>query len=177
MYVLLQNGGDRVKAKYTTKFDGLTKIATQIEGLKKRTVKVGALQGDYAWLAGIMEYGCNIPVTPKMRAFLSANGLHLKKSTTVIRIPERSFLRAGHDKNADRVMTQTGRALSLVVAGRMSVDELLDLCGQQMATAIKTYMRDLDSPPNHPYTIEQKGSSNPLIDTGGLLESITWKKE
>lgn len=128
-------------------------------------------------VAGIHEYGCTIPVTPKMRAFLHGQGLHIKDSTTHIKIPERSFLRSGHDANIDRVMTQTSRALSLVVAGRMSVDEMLDLCGQQLATAIKTYMRDLDSPPNHPYTIDQKGSSNPLIDTGGLLESITWKKE
>ena len=59
----------------------------------------------------------------------------------------------------------------------MSVDDMLDLYGQQMATAIKTYMRDLSQPPNHPYTVEQKGSSNPLIDTGAMLESITWRKE
>lgn len=54
---------------------------------------------------------------------------------------------------------------------------MLDLYGQQMATAIKLYMRNLDTPPNHPFTLEQKGSSNPLISTGGLLESITWEVE
>ena len=74
-------------------------------------------------------------------------------------------------------MKQTERALSQVVAGKMTVDDMLDLCGQQFATAIKTYMRDLSNPANHPYTVDQKGSSNPLIDTGGLLESITWDKE
>ena len=163
--------------KHTTKFDKLTEMKTQLEGMKDRSVKVGALQGDHAWLAGIHEYGCNIPVTPKMRAFLHHQGLHLKPSTTVIKIPERSFLRSGHDANIDRVMQQTNRALSQVLAGKMSVDDMLDLCGQQLATAIKTYMRDLDNPANHPYTVEQKGSSNPLIETGGLLESITWKKE
>lgn len=163
--------------KYTTKFDKLTELTTQLEGMKSRKVKVGALQGTNAWLAGIHEYGCNITVTPKMRAFLHSQGLHLKPTTTVIKIPERSFLRSGHDANIDRVMTQTNRAISQVLTGKMSVDDMLDLCGQQLATAIKTYMRDLSSPANHPYTVEQKGSSNPLIDTGGLLESITWKKD
>lgn len=163
--------------KHTTKFDKLTALTTQMQGMKSRNVKVGALQGDNAWLAGIHEYGCDIPVTPKMRAFLHSQGLHLKDSTTVIRIPERSFLRNGHDENIDRVMTQTNRAISQVLAGKMSVDDMLDLCGQQLATAIKTYMRDLSDPANHPYTVEQKGSSNPLIQTGGLLESITWKVE
>ena len=163
--------------KYTTKFDKLTKLTTQLEGMKGKKVKVGALQGDNAWLAGIHEYGCRIKVTPKMRAFLHHQGLHLKDSTTEIVIPERSFLRSGHDANIDRVMEQTNRAISQVVAGKMSVDDMLDLCGQQLATAIKKYMRDLDNPANHPYTVEQKGSSNPLVDTGGLLESITWKKD
>ena len=124
-----------------------------------------------------VRLGCDIPVTPKMRAFLHSQGLHIKDSTTHIKIPERSFLRAGHDENADRVMKQTERAISLVLDGKMSVDDMLDLCGQQFATAIKTYMRDLRDPANHPYTIDQKGSSNPLIDTGGLLESIIWRKK
>ena len=112
-----------------------------------------------------------------MRAYLHRQGLHLKDSTTVIKIPERSFLRTGHDENADRIMKQTKRALSQVIAGKMSVDDMLDLCGEQFATAIKDYIRDLSSPENHPFTIEQKGSSNPLVDTGGLITSITWEKE
>ena len=158
----------------TNKLPDISKIATTLSG---RTVEVGALAGDHKWLAGIHEYGCDIPVTPKMRAFLHANGLHLSQNTTVIRIPERSFIRTGHDANVERIIKQTERALGQVIAGKMSVDDMLDLYGQQMATAIKLYMRDLKTPPNHPYTIEQKGSSNPLIDTGELLESITWRKD
>ena len=111
-----------------------------------------------------------------MRKFLHSQGLHLKDSTTHIVIPERSFLRTGHDENVDKVLTQTGRAIGQVIAGKMSVDDMLDLYGQQMATAIKTYMRDLSKPENHPYTTEQKGSSNPLVDTGGMIESIVWEK-
>ena len=166
-----------MKVKIKTEFDRLPEIQTNLKSMKEKKVKVGALKGENAWLAGIHEYGCNIRVTPKMRAFLHKQGLHLKDSTTVIKIPERSFLRTGHDKNADRILKQTERAISQVIAGKMSVDDMLDLYGQQLATAIKTYMRDLSTPPNHPYTVEQKGSSNPLIDTGDLLESITWEKE
>ena len=164
-------------AKYKTVTNKIPQLTERLKSLNGRRVEVGALQGDNRWLAGIHEYGCDIPVTPKMRAFLHSQGLHLKESTTHIKIPERSFLRGGHDKNADRILKQTERAIGLVVDGKMSVDDMLDLYGQQMATAIKTYMRDLRSPENHPFTIEQKGSSNPLIDTGGMLESITWRKK
>lgn len=163
--------------KYKTVVDNLPRLETTLKGLSKVKVKVGALQGSHAWLAGIHEYGCNIPVTEKMRAYLHYNGLHLKDSTTHIRIPERSFLRTGHDENVDRVLTQTGRALGQVIGGKMDIDTFIDLYGEQMATAIKKHMRDLSGPANHPYTMEQKGSSNPLVDTGALIESIVWEKE
>ena len=162
-------------AKYTTKKDRLDEVTASLKSLKGRKVQIGAT-GESGWLAGIHEYGCDIPVTPKMRAFLHSQGLHLSASTTVIHIPERSFLRTGHDENANKVMEQTERAIAQVVAGKMSVDQMLDLCGQQFATAIKTYMRNLSTPANHPFTIDRKGSSNPLIDTGSLMESISWKK-
>lgn len=112
-----------------------------------------------------------------MRAFLHRQGLHLKDSTKYIKIPERSFLRSGFDENNDRIIKNTERAIGLVLDGKMSVDDMLDLYGQQFATAIKTYIRDLSTPENHPYTVKQKGGSNPLIETGSLLLSITWKKE
>lgn len=112
-----------------------------------------------------------------MRAYLHAQGLHLSPSTTEIVIPERSFLRNGHDANSDRIIKQTERAIGMVIGGRMTVDDLLDLYGQQMATAIKKYARDLRTPPNHPFTIEQKGSSNPLVDTGDMIEHIMWEKK
>ena len=117
-----------------------------------------------------------LPVTKKMRGYLASQGLYLKASTTHIRIPERSFLRTGHDTYADKVLKKAEMALGQVIGGKMDIDTWLDMFGQMMATKIKTYIRDLDSPPNHPFTIEQKGSSNPLVDTGNLIESITWKK-
>ena len=163
--------------KWKTTINKLPIIETHLKGLKDKKIKIGALDGENAWLEAIHEYGCRIKVTPKMRAYLHSQGLHLKNSTQEIVIPERAFLRNGHDTNADRIMEQTGRAVAQVVVGKMTPDDMLDLCGQQFVTAIKMYMRDLKDPPNHPFTIEQKGSSNPLIDTSAMLESISYKKE
>lgn len=163
--------------KWKTTINKLPQVAATTKALSNRAVKVGALQGENAWLAGIHEYGVSIPVTEKMRAYLHGQGLHLKTTTTHIRIPERSFLRTGFDDNHDRIIMQTERALCQVLAGSMSIDDMLDLYGQQMATAIKKRIRDINSPALHPYTIAKKGSSNPLVDSGGLVESITWTKE
>ncbi len=167
--------------KYKVKKDRIPEVISSMRSLNGKKVNVGALRGEHAWLAGIHEYGCNIPVTPKMRAFLHSQGLHLRASTQYIRIPERSFIRSGYDENADRILKQTERAIGMVVAGKLSVDDLLNLYGQQMATAIKTYAVRLSDPPNHPFTIDQKGSSNPLVggspDSSSMIESIIWKVE
>lgn len=126
-------------------------------------------------LASVHEYGCNIAVTPKMRAFLHSQGLHLKPSTTVIKIPERSFLRASHDEHSDDVLKSSERALGQVVTGKMSVEQYMEMVGRDYVTMIKDYIVELKTPENHPFTVDRKGSSNPLIDTGNLLSSISYR--
>ena len=161
--------------RYKTKKDKFPEMLRQIEVLNGKSIEVGCIEGKHKWLAAIHEYGCNIKVTPKMRAFLHAKGLHLRKDTTVIRIPERSFLRSGHDKEIDGVMEKAGRAVGQVLSGQMSEEQLFDLIGEMLSTKIKAYARDLSKPSNHPYTVEQKGSSNPLVDTGNMIEGIAWR--
>jgi hypothetical protein len=161
--------------KWKTTVNKMPDMTKSIKTLDGRKVEVGVIEGEHQWLAAIHEYGCNITVTQKMRAYLHYHGLHLSPNTTTIKIPERSFLRTGHDKNIDKVMKQADRAVEQVAGGYMSDQQLLDLVGQVLTTNIKTYARDLSNPPNHPYTVEQKGSSNPLVNTGGMIEGITWR--
>lgn len=54
-------------------------------------------------------------------------------------------------------------------------DQILEQVGAFAVGAVQQYMTDLQTPPNAPYTVEQKGSSNPLIDTGALRASVTYK--
>jgi hypothetical protein len=126
-------------------------------------------------LAAIHEYGLEIEVTDKMRGFLATQGLHLKKTTKYIKIPERSFLRSSHDENAEAVLKEAERALGQVLGGQMSLDQYLDMIGRNYVTMVKDYIVELNSPPNHPFTVEQKGSSNPLVSSGGLVESISYR--
>ena len=97
--------------------------------------------------------------------------------TRSVKIPERSFLRAGHDKYSDEVLKKVERAINQVLNGKMSEQEFLDMAGRMLATKIKKYARDLDSPPNSSATILAKGTDNPLVKTGGMIESITWRVE
>ena len=163
--------------KYKTKKDKFPEVQRTLETLNGRKVTVGCLKGEHAWLAGIHEYGCSIPVTPKMRAFLHYKGYHLSKSTTVIVIPERSFIRTGHDTYIDEVMKKASQLLKQVAGGAMSSDQLLNSVGLMLSTKIKKFARDLSSPPNSGMTVQEKGSSNPLVDTGNMIEGITFEVE
>lgn len=57
----------------------------------------------------------------------------------------------------------------------LPVGQIMEQVGAFAVGAVQQYMTDLQEPPNSPYTIEQKGSSNPLIDTGALRASVTYK--
>lgn len=163
--------------KYKTTKSEFPAIEQRLKALNGRKVIVGA-SGDHAWLVGIHEYGLKIAVTPEMRAYLHAKGLHLKASTTHIVIPERSFMRAGHDAHVDEVMKKVRLAVGQVVSGQMSEDRFLDMIGQMLSSKIKAYAIDLRKPENHPFTVEEKGTDNPLVGReSSMIESITWEVE
>lgn len=89
--------------KVTVNLGKLSKVLQKLE--KKRSIRVGILGKNgskkvpdsdltLADLGAVHEFGAKINVTPKMRGFLHYLGVHLKKETTQIVIPVRSFLRA-----------------------------------------------------------------------------------
>lgn len=126
-------------------------------------------------LASIHEYGCRINVTPKMRAYLHRQGLHLKATTTQIVIPERSFIRAGYDQNEKSFLDFVEKKLVEGITKGHSADSILTVCADELAGAIQEYAINLSSPANHPFTVQRKGSANPLVDTGSMVGAIKGK--
>lgn len=126
-------------------------------------------------IAHVNEFGCNIEVTDKMRAYLHTIDIHLKASTKSINIPERSFMRAGYDDNKSKFIARGNKLLTKVIRLELPVHAFYEALGEYMVGRIQKYLTSLRTPPNHPTTIKDKGSSNPLIDTGRLRQSITYK--
>ena len=150
-------------------------MMANLESIDDRDINVGFLDdSEQAWLAGIHEYGCRIKVTPKMRAYLHRQGLHLKDSTTEIVIPERSFLRTGFDTYHEEVIAKSEKALSRCLAAG-NTEPVLEAIGLLLRDKIYDYAVELQFPPNHPFTTERKGSSNPLVDTGDMLSALTYE--
>ena len=164
-----------VKTSHKSKGLDFDEMIQRMKTLDGKGVEVGVLKGEHKWLAGIHEFGCNIEITPKMRAYLRGRGLYLKKSTTHIRIPERSFLRTGYDKNRDAVAKKATKCAADVVAGKMTARGCQQAVGMELASKIKDHAIGLSSPGNHPFTVGNKGSSNPLVDSGDMIGGITWR--
>lgn len=89
-------------------------------------------------------------------------------------IPERSFLRFTILANRKRyidLMRQLGNG---ILINRFDVPTALGIFGEQLVSDIKARITSNIAPALAPSTIQRKGSTTALIDTGRLLNSITW---
>jgi hypothetical protein len=102
-------------------------------------------------------------------------GITIRKERGSIVIPERSFLRTTFDDKNNEWFKFLKKQLDHVINGRINAQVLCDRLGAKMVGDIQEKLTDINSPPNAPATIAKKGSSNPLIDTGGLRQRITYK--
>lgn len=90
-------------------------------------------------------------------------------------LPERSFIRATIQKEKKAIVALQKKLMKQITAGEMKIEQALGLIGEFVADKIRQRIVSLKSPPNTPETIAKKGSSNPLIDTGQLKNSITYE--
>ena len=86
-------------------------------------------------------------------------------------VPERSFLRTTMDERRGDIARLMTKALNRV--GSISAKDALSILGQFVENAVKAKITSLNEPPNAPSTIAKKGSSNPLVDTGQMKNSVT----
>jgi len=165
-------------ANRITDTSNVSRLLEVLEALEKSYIQVGIFGEDDSeilMIATVQEYGIKIDVTDKMRNYLNYIGIHLKKDTTEINIPERSFLRSSFDQNKNNIFERGNRLLRRVVHLEIPVYAFFEVLGQYIVGLVQEYLTSLSEPTNHPATIEHKGSSNPLVDTGRLRDSITYK--
>lgn len=91
------------------------------------------------------------------------------------KIPERSFIRSTLLDKKKEIKGFTKKLFSKVLKGEITTEKGLGLIGIFVADEIKKKIVAIKTPENKPETIMRKGSSNPLIDTGQLKNSIIHK--
>ncbi|OXS74912.1 hypothetical protein B1B04_08470 [Lysinibacillus sp. KCTC 33748] len=148
-----------IQIRNITRIPQLKKV---IKDLNSYAVEVGIFgDGEYVMIARVHEFGMTI---------------RTKKAN--INIPERSFMRSVFEEKQDAWTKFVKKRLPLVLDSKLDVRILCEDLGAKMVGDIQEKIVDLDTPPNAQSTIDQKGSSNPLINkggAGGLLSKITYR--
>ena len=90
-------------------------------------------------------------------------------------IPERSFMRSTVDEEQRVYLDHLERAAGEFADGRQGrAVQTLERLGLRAVGDIQEKIVELRDPPNAPSTIASKGSSNPLIDTGNMRQSVDY---
>lgn len=158
----------------------------------------------YAMLAGVHEFGMQIRAKNKYLAIPTKEagtkrprdfeGLFKPKGKNIlaladgnggikvmfilkesVNIPERSFIRSTFDEKNDAWMDFLEDQIQRVCELEINAGEVFERLGALIVGDIQKKMVDIRTPRNAGLTVENKGSTNPLINTGKLREKVTWK--
>ncbi|WP_430439082.1 hypothetical protein [Shinella sp.] len=90
-------------------------------------------------------------------------------------VPERPFMRNAMRENTGKYRNGMRASAAKILTGKTSVTVVLSKLGIMAQGDVQQSITSLSSPPNSSTTIELKGSSNPLIDSGEMRGAVTWK--
>ena len=90
-------------------------------------------------------------------------------------IPSRPFMRTGFMKNKAKYKNMIEQGMMEITQGKITAMQLYDRLGTIAVSDMRDSLVRWKDPKNAPATIERKGSANPLVDTGNMARSITYK--
>ena len=123
---------------------------------KAQSVHVGFLDGSERSSGG----QTNIPTLAVMHEFGSG------------KIPSRPFMR---NTVATFLKERDSKRGIRFMQFRASVAVHMQLVGKNLASMMKREIKNFKDPPNAPATLKRKRGSNPLIDTGKMLDAVDWQ--
>lgn len=176
---------------------GLEKLAIRVKGLEKYAVAVGIHEdagvhkdsgAHVAKIAAVHEFGGDIkhPGGTRYTKIFGANRFVRNYSSSameasgttsahIIKIPERSFMRSTFSENEKSYKASIFRILKKLIKGEGDAKTMMGRFGQKVQNQIQAKIVSIQDPPNAKSTIRKKGSSNPLVDSGQMLQSIRWE--
>ena len=90
-------------------------------------------------------------------------------------IPARPFIQPSIKDNTDKYKKLMRKQAGLLLFRRTSLNNALSLVGEVAKADIQKYMLSANFKPLAASTIEAKGSSKPLIDSGQMRNAITYE--
>lgn len=92
-------------------------------------------------------------------------------------VPERSFIRRTFQNSEDWLPQFQSKLAKAVIQGKISHERALEILGKKCVDEVKNTITEGEGvpPPLEQSTIDAKGSSRPLVDTGQLVNSISYE--
>lgn len=90
-------------------------------------------------------------------------------------IPPRPFLLLAIEGNTGKYRLFLASRAKEVLLGKMGLEMVMQHLGSLSQDDVREEIRALKTPPNAQSTIRRKGSSNPLIDTGEMRQSVRYQ--
>ena len=160
--------------KITTRDNGANALLARAKKMGQvvtLTVGIHESKGDQTKLVpakGLLAgLGKNAP--NGVRVIDVANWMEFGTST----VPARSFIRAWFDETQAADRKQIRKVMRAALDGELTQDQALEILGLRFVGSIQERISKGIPPPLAQSTIDRKGSSTPLIDTGQLRSSIT----
>lgn len=92
-------------------------------------------------------------------------------------IPSRPFMRQTADENRRKAGIVGERYYDMILSGQMSPFRALGSIGQWYQDVNRKALRDTPWTPNAPATVAKKGSNQPLVNKGRLVNAIRWERK
>jgi phage gpG-like protein len=154
-------------AKFTDTDLGADALARWMREAGRKTVRVGVLSDSPKKDKDGEETGISLVEVAAVHEFgaPSAN------------VPQRSFIRATADAQAGEIQRLEEVLGAQMIDGILTEDKALGLLGSKVAAMMQARITSNIPPPLKAETVDRKGSSVALVDTGQLKASITFAVE
>lgn len=131
------------------------------------------LSGEAEGKAGVMQ--ANMVTRAKVNEFGNPDNIFFGNPKIKAPIPERPFIRPAIEGR--RNVRDYENAMAEQIIGDLDtvdLDSLLTVLGEAVKEKIQLNIIDKSEPRNAEFTVNRKGFDDPLIETGGLFDSIDW---
>ncbi|MFL2133011.1 hypothetical protein [Desemzia sp. FAM 23990] len=93
-----------------------------------------------------------------------------------VNIPERSFIRSTFDEKEDDWFEFFQNRLDDIVLSKITAKNVWEQLGALITKDVQNKIREIKTPGKSELTLQRNPSkNNPLISTGRMLQSVTWK--
>ena len=144
-----------------------TKVLTGGDALQKKLAEIAQKMGGGAVEVGFMS-GATYPDGTPVAAVAFWNEFGTSRA------PARPFFRGMINSESP---TWAGKMAKLAEVTNYNGEQVLGMMGEDIQGALKQSINNFTTPELAPRTIERKGFNKPLIDTGHMINSITYKVE